>query len=178
MAVVGVQHVCVAEDESPAVIALRLHESDAAVKLRAHGADLNTAAAIVGTLANDDIAALVAALQTSRQSTVPERGWVPSTTAARILAQYPATARAKRRDDKVVHTTYKGVRYWHRKLVASLWDQEDAVDTMPFDDDDVVDPDDPRRDGAPPRAHFADLEWLSAQNLIHMIVVHPVFGTV
>ena len=167
---------------TPKAIALLLHESPVAVRLRGHGADLDTAAAIAGTIGNDDAAMLLASLDKKRRD--GQKGWVSSTTLARILSHYPASARAKpgsKSGKSVVHATYKGVRYWNRKLVASLQCRMDDVDAMPLDDDDVVDPDDPVLHTLPPRRGHLPLglvEWMTAQELAHVVAVHPVFGSV
>ena len=118
---------------TPKAIALLLHESPVAVRLRGHGADLDTAAAIAGAIGNDDAAMLLASLDKKRRD--GQKGWVSSTTLARILSHYPASARAKpgsKSGKSVVHATYKGVRYWNRKLVASLQCRMDDVDAMPL----------------------------------------------
>ena len=56
----------------------------------------------------------------------------------------------------------------------------DDVDAMPLDDDDVVDPDDPVLHTLPPRRGHLPLglvEWMTAQELAHVVAVHPVFGS-
>ena len=161
--------VCVQPTLSREAVEQQLKESPAAKALRTHGADLDTSAAIVGTLGEGDVTTLLQELATKRFGGT-ETGWIRSSTVAHILSHYPKGASAELRDPTVVRATYKNAGYWHRKLLAWLSGQPDDIEVVPGDDSAPVAPDDPRAGRTAPHQHP---QWLRAKSLTYLLLLHP-----